>query len=649
MEFATLHPVSGNTVRRSFKYLLMLKLISSRQVHFKLLIEDNVMSIRAVRGQVVFELIPHHILDEDIPQDLLILYAHWLDLRTCEIEFRPLDTPWISSGNNWRMLFQPTGDSRMSRNGKFLVDVRSQTFSAISSVLSSIEHAQHLKIVHSPADNSLSVDIPRYNLSFIIRNDKLECQNYRGMVVDPNQYVGTLFGLRNMLVLCPSEPNSSDSRRMVLIPSGAVRIQRDVFHVSIEVDLGQRRRVQYHTYKIDTELGCLTECVSLESSLFKIYLHGITSHCLPDPLTRQTGTEEAIYGLCSSATWSFHYLERTEVELLQTIGSLTPRREYAHPECVQKVEWCNLHSSAQHGRYHRLTNAILQHASQIKLFHPNSFDIPQTSRGSIHLLERSERRNVVLYPEELADSELSDTVDTNYHARDVLRSNTREAFVAGVVDKLHHPGSHFNINRSLLEVFEKWSCLEGFHESHQHRSCTEWLGASLPESWLSLYNLCQHNHDPYRLMFTLSVLAYTSDNSTLLIETLVAFATLPDFRDILIPPYSLYTLSDGYTPGQEALRKIIEGCRKPFEASDVTEQFPRLYGESHYAWADRRSTAFQAAVDLQISRVTDSLTQQWPRFIVHDWNRCMKNRCCAFQISKIRSKFFLIAVIAMCN
>jgi hypothetical protein len=280
------------------------------------------------------------------------------------------------------------------------------------------------------------------------------------------------------------------------------------------------------------------------------------------------------------------------------------------------VQWCELHSSAQHGRYHRLTNAILQYASQLKLFHPDSSDIPQTSRGSIHLLERSERRNVALYLEELADSELSDTADTNYQARDVLGRNTREAFVAGVVDKLHHTGSHFNINRSLLEVFEKWSRLEGPDKSHHCRSCTEWLSASFPESWLSLYSLCQRNRDPYRLIFTLSALAYSSDNSTLLIETLVAFATFPDFHNILIPPYCLYTLSDGYAPAQKALQTIIGGCVNPVEASKVTAQLPRHPGESDSAWAERQSTVLQAARDLQISRVTDWLTQQWLRFII---------------------------------
>jgi len=574
------------------------------------------MNIRAIRGQDEFELIPHHVLKGDIPQDLVDFYAQWLNLRNREIEFRSLDTPWISSGDNWLISFQPTSDSRMSRNGTFLVDIRSQTFSAISSVLSPIERAQHLKVLHSPADNSLSVDISRYNLSFIIRNGTLECQNYRGMVVDPNQYVGALFGLRNMLVLCPSEPKSSDSRRMVLIPSGTVSIQQDAFHVSLQVDLSHwRRRIQYHTYKIDTELGCLTECASLEGSLFKIYLHGITSHCLPDPLTGQTGTEEAIYGLCSSATWSFRYLEPAEVELLKNIGSLTPHRDYAkHNPSSQQVQWCNLPSSAQHGRYYRLADAMLQYASQVKQFNTNSFDISQISRGSIHLLERSESRNAVLYPEELADLEVSDTPDVEYHARDILGLNTREAFVAGVVDKLHHPGSHFNINQSLLQVFEEWSSLEGPHESHQHASCIEWLGASLPASWLSLYDICQHNRYPYRLIFTLSVLAYTSDINTFLIETLVAFATFPEFRDIVIPPFCLYTLSDGYAPRQEALREIIGGCAKPFEARDV--KLPRLYGESDYAWADRQSTAFQAALNLQISHVTDSLMQQWPCFVV---------------------------------
>jgi hypothetical protein len=62
---------------------------------------------------------------------------------------------------------------------------------------------------------------------------------------------------------------------------------------------------KHNYFRINTALGRLVDNGSLQSKLFLCHLHAATSHCLPDPLTGRTGTEEALRILKSAAVASF--------------------------------------------------------------------------------------------------------------------------------------------------------------------------------------------------------------------------------------------------------------------------------------------------------------------------------------------------------
>ncbi|KAF8325264.1 uncharacterized protein EI90DRAFT_3073631, partial [Cantharellus anzutake] len=51
----------------------------------------------------VLELLPGEIFEGDLPSILVKEYLHWMELSTCQIEFRPKKAPWTSSRSNWHL------------------------------------------------------------------------------------------------------------------------------------------------------------------------------------------------------------------------------------------------------------------------------------------------------------------------------------------------------------------------------------------------------------------------------------------------------------------------------------------------------------------------------------------------------------------
>ncbi len=177
----------------------------------------------------ILQLIPRPTLLGDFPRHFVDEYVHWLDLETRELEFRPTGSPWTPSLSNWRLYIPKPGThahpravlQKPSQVGSFieLIDIRSKTFDMVSSLLSPLEFQEHIIITH--ASHSLEVTLPRLHLSFFVNSNwELECRSFPGYIVDKNQSCGTMFGLRNQLILCPRPGDSDESLlpRRVIIP-----------------------------------------------------------------------------------------------------------------------------------------------------------------------------------------------------------------------------------------------------------------------------------------------------------------------------------------------------------------------------------------------------------------------------------------------
>ena len=275
------------------------------QVHFAVRASDSQKPEVVIRAQSkytdhIFELIPREKLQENLPRLLREDHVHWLNLGTSVVEIRPIKEPWKQSLDNWTLDFKP-GQSRVIKGDNFLVNKQSLTWAMVSSCLRCLDDPENLIITVSPVDSvqnspslRLSASLPRYGLSFFVNDTgQLESHDFKDMVCDEDQCIGTLHGLVNRLVLCPKAHIEADViPKCILIPHGHPSDQRGN---KVYVHFPSFGPVNYFVYQTDSELGCLKGIVSTESRLYLAHLHALTgSGCRADPLTGRTGIEEAI-------------------------------------------------------------------------------------------------------------------------------------------------------------------------------------------------------------------------------------------------------------------------------------------------------------------------------------------------------------------
>ena len=267
----------------------------------------------------ILELIPSKKLQGDLPPLLAEGHLYWLNLSTKTIEIRPLQQPWEESSENWR-IDCASGEYRAYKGRETLVDIQSpiwamvlRTFEGFTNVkIGSIESQSRNLLttafsVESPGcipTRRLSLALPSYGLSFFVNErEDLESHDFKDMVYDENQCVGALFGLENMLVLRQKTHIAGTPipealiHRCVLIPNGLLE-QHDHHRVQSITDVSSNGFWDdgslYHTYNVDTELGCLIGNGNLGSMQYLASLHIMTNRHRPDPLTGKTGAQEAL-------------------------------------------------------------------------------------------------------------------------------------------------------------------------------------------------------------------------------------------------------------------------------------------------------------------------------------------------------------------
>lgn len=177
---------------------------------------DSELIIRARRQGQVYELLPVHALAGDFPELFVHDYAHWLNINTGFVEWRPLPYAWTPTSQNWQMRFDGEGMNKiLFRGASRLIGLHTPTAKAVSTVLSPLEQAIYIHITLDCETEVLEVRLPRLKLDFFLRKGatQLESKQFRGMTVDSNQSIGTLTGLINKLVL----RGNTDSSRSVII------------------------------------------------------------------------------------------------------------------------------------------------------------------------------------------------------------------------------------------------------------------------------------------------------------------------------------------------------------------------------------------------------------------------------------------------
>lgn len=589
----------------------------------------NILLVQAQKNGRTYELIPHTLFAKDFPLFFSSDYHHWADLEAQVIEFRPLATPWESDPSNWRLRISSRMNTVMERltaaGSTFLADVHSALFQSISQRLEPLESSHFLHVACS-AEQQITVDLPRMKLSFFINSEQaLESHNLRNHVVDKDQSSGTMLGLQNQLVLRMKSSSARDLplSRSVLIPHGTVEFSSNTNHVLVNINLGNSREVSFHQYKVDTDLRYLATSTGLTSRLFKIYLHALTSHCLPDPLTGRTGTEEALYELAEPATLSFGQIATGEAELLKLIGELTPTRKYypANNRSMQRTYWANISPLSQHYAFTTSAKAILAHADTLRLFNPQPLNpMSYAAKQEQTLLERAACRSFVYYPLGIA-TQLS-TVLNGDNIKDCLYSG-RNCSLTERADVEHAAfwASYLAYNRwnqptyticDLVGLFESWGTVEGPHDDLKLSYSSSWIDLTLSLSWLSIYNLCRRastSGNQYQLAVCLASATYSQRLPDYMLRVFIAFATNPTFRNMEPPNHPSYQLMRNNTPDRSHIEQFASNYARDLKDSPAGDMSMQG-GESEREFRQRQRDYYESTISSLKPALVASLIDQ---------------------------------------
>jgi hypothetical protein len=500
-----------------------------------------------------------------------------MDMNSGEVEFRPLDRLWDPSAQNWRLVFSPNGPSRMIHGTRHLLDIQSGTFQGFAARIRPLEYSEYLTIFLNIQSYGISIELPRFRLSFFVHGSELELKNMQGMVIDNNQCTGTMIGLSSQLVLRHKHSTFTGlpRSRCVLIPRGSVHfsLSADQNHVRVHIDTRTNftRRVTWDKYEIDSDLGLLVGNVNLTSRLYRIYLHALCSHPLPDPLTGQTGTDHALQELQAAGSFSFQKLTEADVELLRLIGNITPRREYypEHLSVMQTINWSpQLPALSQHGMFETAVRKILEYAQSLTTFaglKDSNIDLDYKCESASVLIARAIHRNAVYYEGAI---ETSADFDRKYNSRDlppitghdspgIEALNTSQLVYAWPTGLTRHLEPS-----ELIETFKGWGSMSGPMEMEgiSWMYTREWLRLDLPDKWLSIYDICRQtgqSASKYKLAFSFAALSFSSPSLQKIIPILLAFVTMRGSLFVAPPIHPSYDLTVGFEALRKQVRSII--------------------------------------------------------------------------------------------
>ncbi|KAK4182710.1 hypothetical protein QBC35DRAFT_546309 [Podospora australis] len=591
-------------------------------VHFSMV--DSNLVVQAVRnvdsgtatdGPEVWEFIHSPHLSGDLPASFVQGYAHWKNISTGTIEFRPLSTPWDSSPQNWTMNLD--GDHHvLRRENQIVIEPRSQTGMQLARLLRPLELKGHINLILNQAEKTLSVDLPRFGLSFSLSQGEscVRSKDYSGMIIDNNQGINTLVGLQDKLVLRQAGVTmSSIPSRLIVIPRGTPVAQRRHDHVSVRCSDFIGSVIKHDTYRVNSTLGYLEDNGPLSSKLYLCLLHAYTSHCLPDRLTGRTGTEEALRILRSAVVRSFQRLDSASALLLEQIQSLSPQRQF-YPDHLQVMETSLWNESlpplSQHDAFKPLVQDILQHAQDCELTSPPEDTNPKLqqivadireSYGNSLLTQRAIIRNSVFRVSEFGAEDHTTSHDLPYHGRhDCDLSSTKSLAVGGIASILLSSSNELfmpptgTLSQQIEEITGE--IIQGsrrvdlrFNVDHfQPPQCI--LGGL----WCGLHLALSCEPSIYRRIFFLSSLVFTSNAKLEVIQALMAIANAQgSFGPSLAPPTEE---SFDLSKHRSTLPGLFHGVVTPntFSFCQCPEQFlPRKSWENEGQCSRRRHKAWQ--------------------------------------------------------
>ncbi|KAJ3494454.1 hypothetical protein NLG97_g4066 [Lecanicillium saksenae] len=600
-------------------------------VHFGLS-QDNPASgpdllLRISSGTRSYELLPRRLLRGHYPSAFIEKHVHWYDITGQSVKFRALSSPWKLEEASWTLL-RPNSGLRwhLHSDGRFVLAARSPTARLLAKALRPLEDSPFIHcILHK--DSLVEVQLDRLHLEFYVERDssQLASRQYRGMIIDENQSLGTFIGLRDKLVLI--SPGKLP-RRVVLIPFGQASCERSEGHVQVTIDTSNMKRKRVETYSIDTMLGRVLGCGSHESRLFQSYLHALTSFCLPDPLLHRTGTEEALSILSSAAVGSFMTLSKTSCGILQNICRLSPSRRWCHPDkkVMQTVDWSkNLGFMAQHGRYYTETLKLFDHHNKMKIFDIKDPEkLSQTQPMDTELRERDNIRSSTFRTVGFGAESFSSACDAVYHSRGSWEASPQAiqvfAISSFVLGKSSKPSCE--MPAALAQYIRKYMGHKTIDNSTSTLSTklqydASWVlesGSFLAENWLNIHNLLSRSRSSISMndiAMWMAALAYGDSSDMPILYTLASFYTLEAMKAVTVAKGYNFRPGKGDVVNESELGNAIFQLR--YDLPDCPEaRLVRRFGERTDDFERRKGHTHYENTNDGATDIMRDLKSQWP-------------------------------------
>lgn len=587
--------------------------IEGHEIHLGL--RGRAVIIKSRGDGHVYQALPQSIFKGLLPDYFVHSFHHWLDESTGDIEFRPLDHPWQSSANKWRMVFSDrnfhTSRAQLQLGPKSLIEPSSFVGKKVTEMLCVLDTAANVHITYdSSCPFQLEVELRRYNLHFAVTMDgELRSLEFNA-IVDPDQNIGTLIGLHNKLVLRSVVPSGCPEERQVLIPFDEVTVHKDGTHVKVKVLGANGPKRQHFVYTLDRHLHRLRGAQDTLALLYQAYLHALTSFCLFDPFTNNTGVEEAIDILKRASLFTSSPLTKQEIELLKKIAALTPSREFypTHLKAMQSVTWnASLPAYSQHDDFVLAVQAIVDHRRKCEEAHGERSEC-LIKRGSQFLLERARKRNSSVVKTGLVSNVACSAEDDRpYSDRGRYEQNIRAKKVHEIASLVHAWPSRLSVHTDLVSLLRGWE-VRGYQTSFDYTkiSMHQLIRLKLSSHWGALYNMCRtakRDTMMYPLIFTFCAIALkVRFEDIIYLRTLLASAFSQGF-DSITPPlnHDGYTLANGSSADAEIITKQVR-------SSGNAPTLPRSANKVQYEVYTKKMIEFNK----QTGIYTRLILEQWP-------------------------------------
>ncbi|OTB13832.1 hypothetical protein K445DRAFT_368338 [Daldinia sp. EC12] len=582
--------------------------------------------IRAIKGSQVLELIPRKIFRSgtsfDLPAHLIDNCIHWLDLVSGIMEIRPKSKNiWCSNRHNWRLDITTSICTRFTPVSKIketLVDPYSPLFIRVSKIFAWFEHAMHLTIYQPGGKYALTVEMPRMQLKWFVNRDNLLQSAHLQAEIDPCQSIDTWYGFDSKLV-CRSLKDPLE--RFVLVPLGILRARKRGCHVQVCVQLHNLPTAVYLRYMINKTLGRIESAAEPALVYKRAEIHALTSFILPDPLTGLTGVESSLAILSSGISQPWSPLTVLPTNILHSISSLSPVREYYPPDLkVMKKETWDEHLSnrIQRDEFRILVSQIVSQSNRLAAFYPQRREYLQESEmpelppsGDSDLNLRSLHRRRVHERRSNYDLPLNHPQDTIYEARH--NPHTTRSRYSNVLEALNivrdKPATMSTVEDLSMSLSQSLH-IKGYSQTLEHITLQERLNIDVRREWGPLVAIAREMPDQYRLMFFIGVMSFRPDANIPLIKTLIAFSYWGQLRSLALPEHAEYrNFRPRQTPQLETLVKFIEPFQlQPPEDPPLVEFASSR--DQRKLWQARAAHVRKAKEDCE--KLAKALISQWP-------------------------------------